>query len=91
MSPIGQNIVIPNKNCFREKIPDNDRKNCRQNDSSYHQPQSAVQYRHHQYSNARKVKQYSYKNDYDREKGLAHGMMFSDITTPEKQITPIIP
>ena len=91
VSPIVQNIVIPNNNCFRERIPDNDRKNCRQNDSSYHQPQPTVQYSHHQYINARRVKQYSYKNDYDREKGVAHGMICSGIPTPEKQTTPIIP
>ena len=41
-SPIGQNIVIPNKNCSREKRLYHDRKNCRQHDSFYYQPQHGV-------------------------------------------------
>ena len=37
------------------------------------------------------MQQASYENDYDRDKGGAHGMIHSGITTPEKQATPFIP
>ena len=61
VSPIGQNIVIPNTNRFSEKIQDHNRKNCRQHDSSYYQPQPAVQNHHQQYRNGRRIQQASYK------------------------------
>ena len=68
VSPIGQNIVIPNTNSFNEKILDHNRKNCRQHDSSYYQPQSAVKNHCKQCCNDRIIQQDSYKNDYDRDK-----------------------
>ena len=90
-SPIGKNIIIPNKNRSRERIPDHDRKNCRQHDSLYYQPQHGVPNQRQQFLNDRIIQQASYKNDYDGDKGVAYGMISSGIPTPEKQATPIIP
>ena len=89
--PIGQYIVISNTNGFSEKIPDHNRKNCRQHDSSYYQPQPTVQNHRQKYRNDRRIQQDASKNDYDRDKGVAHGMICSGIPTPENQTTPIIP
>ena len=72
-SPIGQNIVIPNASHFRINRPYRDRKNYRQHNSSYYQPQPGVQ-NHRQ--------QAFYKNDYYGYKGVARGMIHSGITTP---------
>ena len=83
-SPIGQTIEIQNPNRFREKWPDNDRKNCRQHDYLYYQPQHGVQNHRKRYSNDRIIQRASYKNDYDRNKGVAHGMILSGTHTPEK-------
>ena len=87
----GQHIVITNTNGFSEKIPYHNRKNCRQNDSSYYQPQPTVQNHRQKYRNDRRIQKSYYKNDYDRDKGVAHGMICSVISTPENQATPIIP
>ena len=70
MSPIGQNIVIPNTNRFSEKIPDHNRKNCRQHDSLYYQPQPVVQNHRQQHSCDRIFQQDSYENNYDMNKGI---------------------
>ena len=91
MSHIGQNIVIPNTNDFSKKILDHNWQNCRQQDSLYYQPQPAVQNHYQQYLNDKIIQQASYKNDYDRYKGVSHGIICSGIPTPEKQATPIIP
>ena len=91
VSPIGQNVVIPNTNSFSEKRPDHNRQNRRQHDYSYYQPQPALQNHRHQYHNDRRILQASYKNYYDRDKGVSHGMIGSGKPTPEKQATPIIP
>ena len=48
VSPIGQNIVIPNTNSFSGKIPDHNRQTCRQH-KSYYQPQPAIQNHFQQY------------------------------------------
>ena len=55
LSPIGQNVVIPNSNCFREERPDHDQKNYRQHNSFYYQPQQAVQNHRQQYFNDRRI------------------------------------
>ena len=91
VSPIGQDIVIPNPNCFIEKIPDHNQKTRIQQDYSYYQPQPAVQNHRQQFSHNRIIQQASYKNDYDRDKGVAHGMIRSGTPTLEKKATPIIP
>ena len=91
MSPIGQNVVIPNTNRLSEKIPDLNRKNRRQHNSSYYQPQPTVQNHRQHYRNDIIIKQASYQNYYDRGKGVSHGMICSGIPPPEKQATPIIP
>ena len=41
--------------------------------------------------NDRIIQKYSYKNNYDRDKRVAHGMINSGIPKPEKQATTIIP
>ena len=82
MSLIGQNIVIPNTNSFSEKIPDHNRQNRRQHDSLYYQSQPAVQNHRLQYCNDIIIQQASYKNDYDKDKGVAYGMIYSVIPTP---------
>ena len=91
VSPIGQDIVIPNTNCFIEKIPDHNQRTRIQHDYSYYQPQPAVQNHRQQFSHDRMIQQASYKNDYYRDEGVAHGMIHSGIPTLEKQATPIIP
>ena len=53
-------------------------------------PQTGVQNHCQQYSNDTTIQRFSLKNDYDREKGVAHGMILSGIPTPEKQATEII-
>ena len=85
VSPIGQNIVIPNTNRFSEKRPDHNRQTCGQHDSSYYQPQPAVQNHCQQHFNNRRIKQAYYKNDYDRDKGVAHVMINSGIPTLERK------
>ena len=50
-----------------------------------------VQNHRQQYRRDRRIQQDSYQNNYDRKKGVAHGMIHSGITTPEKQSIPIIP
>ena len=42
VSPIGQSILILNKNQFSVKRPENNQQNCRQHNSSYYQPQPEV-------------------------------------------------
>ena len=82
MSHIGQNIVIPNKNCFIEKITYHNQKNCIQHDYLYYQPQPAVHNHRQQYRNDRIIEQASYKNDYDMYKGVEYGMIRSAILAP---------
>ena len=89
--PLSKNIVISNTNCFSEKIPDHNRKTGRQHDYLYYQPQPSVQNHRKQYRHDRRLQKGSYKNDYDRGKGVAHFMIHSGIPTPKKQATPIIP
>ena len=91
VSPIGQNIVIPNRNCSSEKRAYHNRKSCGQHDSLYYQPRTAIHNHRQQYCHDRRIQQASYKNYYNRDKGVAHGMIYSGIPTPEKQATPIIP
>ena len=88
--PLSKNIVIPNTNCFSEKIPDHNQKTGRQHDYSYYQPQPAVKNHRQQHRHNKIIQQNSYQNDNDRDKGVAHGMIHSVITTPEKESTPII-
>ena len=76
---------------FRGKTPDHDRKNHKQHYSLYYQLQPAVRNHRQKYRNDRRIQEASYKNDYDTDKGVSHGMIFSGIPTPEKQATPIIP
>ena len=91
MSTIFQNIVIPNTNSFSEKIPNHNRKNCRQHNSLYYQPKPTVKNHCQQYRNDRIIQQTYLQFFYDREKGVSHGMICSGILTPEKQATTIIP
>ena len=56
----------------------------------YYQIQNAVQNHRQQYRHERIIQRASYQNDYDREKGVSHGMINSGIPTPEKQATPIV-
>ena len=84
VSPIVQNTVIPNTIFFIEKRSDHNRQTCRQHNYLYYQPQSAVQNHRQQYSHDRIIQQDSYKNHYYRDKGVAHVMIHSGITTPEK-------
>ena len=86
-SPIGQNIVIPNTSHFRENRPDHDQKNCRQHDSSYYQPQPGLQNHRQKYCNDRIIQQAYYKQDYDRDKGVSHGIICSGIPTSKKSNT----
>ena len=89
-SPIGQNIVIPNTYNYWEKIPDNDWQNRSQHNFSYYQPQPGVQNHRQKYLNDRIVQQTSFKNDYHRYKGVAHGIICSGLPTHEKQPIQII-
>ena len=88
VSPIGQNIAIPN--FFNWKRPDHNCKSCGQHDYSYYQPQPSIHNHRQKYHNGRRIQQDSSKNDYDRHKGVSHGMIHGGITTPEKHKTPII-
>ena len=90
VSPIGQHIVISKKNVLVKK-PDHNWKYCGKQHYSYYQPQLAIHNHLQQYRHYRIIQQYPSKNDYDREKGGAHGIIHSGIPTPEKHATPIIP
>ena len=74
-----------------QKRLDHYQKKRRQHYSSYYHPQPVIQNHRQQYLNYRRIQQASYKNDYDRDKGVVHGMIFSGIPKPEKKSTPIIP
>ena len=56
----------------------------------YYQPQPAVQKYRQQYRHDRKIQQDYYQDEYDRYKGVSHGIIHSGIPTLEKQETPII-
>ena len=73
-----------------KKILYNNRQTRRKHDNSYYQPQPAVQNHRQQYCHDIINQQDSYQKDYDRGKGVAHGMIHSGIPTPGKQATPII-
>ena len=90
MSLIGKKIAIPKTNRFSEKIPDHNCQSHGHHDYSYYQPQSAMHYHRQHYRHDRRTKQSSSKNDYDRYKEGAHGMIHNGIPTPEKHKTPII-
>ena len=83
-------IVILKKNRFSETIPDHIWKYRGQHDYLYYQSQPAIHNHHQQYLDERIILQYYSKNDYDRDKGGAHGIIHSGIPTPEKHKTSII-
>ena len=90
MSLISKNVVIPNINRYRENIPDHYWKNRRQHNYFYYKAQPAVKNHSHHYYDDIRIQQVSLQNDYDRDKGVAYGMICSGIPTPKKQATPII-
>ena len=91
MSPIGQNIVIMKTNRFSGEKTDYYWQSFGQHNSLYYQPQPDIHNHRQQYCHDRIIQQASSKNDYDREKGVAHSMISSGIPTPEKHKTSIIP
>ena len=91
VSPIGQNIVIPNTNCFIKKdqtiigkIVDNTIHNIINHNRRYRTTVNSIVI-------IEEFNKIFYQNDYDTDKGVVHGMTRSEITTPEKLATPIIP
>ena len=71
MSPIVQNIVMSSTNILSKKRPDPNWQNHGQHDSSYYQPQTAVQNHFQQYRHDRRIQHSSLKNNCDRDKGVA--------------------
>ena len=57
----------------------------------YYQLQPGVHNHYQQYDNYRIIQQASYRNDYDRDKGVSYGVIRSGIPTFEKQEIPVIP
>ena len=74
-----------------KKRPDHNWQYREKHYSLYYQPQPSIQNHRQQYRHYRKIKQAYSKNDYDTYKGGAYGMIHSEICTPEKHKTPIIP
>ena len=82
LSPIVQNIIIPKTNHFSEKRPDHDWQYRGQHDSLYYQPQPDIHNHRQHYCHDRRIQQSFSQNYYDSDKGEAHGMIHSGITTP---------
>ena len=91
MSPIGQNIVIPKTNRFSEKRPDHNQQSRGQHNFLYYQPKPYLHNHIQQYRCDIIIQQSSYKDNYDRDKRVAHGIIHGGMPPPGKQATPIIP